>query len=147
MSATLAAAVHFGQDYLENLHSTKNQTQRTMRQFFDVTKKLITDQREIQGISMIDWYQRCWQMTTLLTDKAVHLSTAKVQFSIVSGQDGSKSHKRMEGESRMVYDFSPMSRIGSNRRGADGVRVEKFPRIHYIANPRRDPEKDNRNAV
>ena len=50
-----------------------------------------------------------------------------LRFSIVSGQDESKSPKRMEGENRMVYEFIPMSRIGSNRRGAKGVRVENFP--------------------
>ena len=33
----------------------------------------------------------------------------------------------MEGENRLVYEFIPLSRIGSNRRSADGVRVEKFP--------------------
>ena len=37
---------------------------------------------EIQGISMIDWHQRSWQRTTLLTDRAVRLSTAKA--SVVS---------------------------------------------------------------
>ena len=71
------AAVHLGQDYLENLHSTKNQTQRTIRQLFDVTKKLVTDQTEIQGVSKIDWHTHPWQRTTFLTDKAVQLSTAK----------------------------------------------------------------------
>ena len=45
MTATLDTAVHLGEDYLENLHFTKNQPQRTIRQLFDVTKKkLITDQ-------------------------------------------------------------------------------------------------------
>ena len=34
-------------------------------------------------------------------------------------------------------------RIGSNRRGTDGIRVEKFPRIHYIRNSRRDSKDDD----
>ena len=49
MSPTLDAAVHLGKDYLENLHSIKNQAQRTIRQVFDVSQQLITDQTEIQG--------------------------------------------------------------------------------------------------
>ena len=77
VSVTLNAAVHLGKDYLENLHSTKNQPQRTVKQLFDVTKKLITNKKEIQGFSMIDWHQRSWQRTTLLTDGAVQLLTAK----------------------------------------------------------------------
>ena len=43
-----------------------------------MTKKLITDYTEIQGISKIDRHTHPWQKTTLLTDKAVHLSTTKV---------------------------------------------------------------------
>ena len=42
-----------------------------------MTEKLITDQKEIQGISMIDCHQRSWQRTTLSADRAVQLSTSK----------------------------------------------------------------------
>ena len=78
MSVTLDAAVHLGKDCLENLHSTKSQAHRTIKQFFDVSQKLITAQTETQGISKIGWYTHSWQRTILLTDKAVQLSTAKV---------------------------------------------------------------------
>ena len=57
LTVTLQAAVHLGNDYLENLHSSKNQPQRTVKPLFDVTKMLIRDQKEIQGISVIDWQQ------------------------------------------------------------------------------------------
>ena len=59
LSATLDAAIHHGEEgggYLEKFHSTKNQSQRTMKQLFDVTKKLIIDQTWNQGISKIDWH-------------------------------------------------------------------------------------------
>ena len=75
------------------------------------------------------------------TSKEHPWSTGKnlrvLQFSIVHGQNQWKSRKRMEGENRLVCAFSQMWRIGSNRRGADGVRVD-FSRIHYIADFRRD---------
>ena len=41
-------------DYVGNLHSTKNQTEQTLKQLFDVTKKLVRHHKEIQGISVID---------------------------------------------------------------------------------------------
>ena len=69
------------------------------------------------------------------------------RFSILYWAESVKFRKRMEGENRLVCQFIPMSRIGSNRRGADGVRVDKFPRIHYIAASRRDPEHDEWNTV
>ena len=71
MTVTQQAAVHPGNDYLENLHSTKNQSHRTVKQLFDVTKKLVRDQKEIQGLSMINWQENPWKRTTLLTDRAV----------------------------------------------------------------------------
>ena len=51
VSATVDAAVCLGTIFLENLHSTKNQAQRTTRILFDASQKLITDQTEIQGVS------------------------------------------------------------------------------------------------
>ena len=43
----------------------------------------------------------------------------------------------------IANSFILMSRIGSNRRGADGVRAEKFPRIHCFADCRRDSKHDD----
>ena len=40
MIVTQQAAVHLGNDYMDNLHATKNQPQRTMKQLFDVTSNL-----------------------------------------------------------------------------------------------------------
>ena len=48
-----------------------------MKQLFDVTSKLVREQTEIQGISLIDWQEDIRKRTTLLTDRAVRLSTAK----------------------------------------------------------------------
>ena len=39
MIVTQQAAVHLGNDFFDNLHATKNQPQRTMKQLFDVTSK------------------------------------------------------------------------------------------------------------
>ena len=50
-------------------------------------------------------------------------------------------------ENGLVFEFMSMQRFGSNRRGADGVRVEKFPGIHCIADPCWDSEYDDWNKV
>ena len=89
MTVTLHAAVHLGNDHVENLHCTKNQPKRTLKQVFNVKRKLIKDQNEIQGISVISWQQQTWQRTTLL--EAVQLSNAKtlriLRLSVVCGRD------------------------------------------------------------
>ena len=61
VKVTLQAAVRLGNDYLENLHSSKIQPQRQVKQSFDVTKKLVRDQKEIQGMSLIDWQRSSWK--------------------------------------------------------------------------------------
>ena len=70
---TQQALVHLGKDYLGNLQSTKNLSQRTMKQLFDVTRKWVSEQTEIQGISLINWQENSWKRTTLLTARAVRL--------------------------------------------------------------------------
>ena len=57
MSVTLQAAVHLGKDHTKNLRSSKNQPKKSLRQLFQVTERLITDQTEITGLSTIDWQQ------------------------------------------------------------------------------------------
>ena len=102
MLVTQQAAVHFGNDYLHNLPSTKNQSQRTMKQLFDVTRKLVSEQTDMQGISLIDWQEKSWKRTTLLNDRAVQLSTAKAYvFSdpVLCMGRNPDTHKRMEVES------------------------------------------------
>ena len=137
ITVTLQAAVHLGSDYLENPHSTKNQPQRTVTQLFDVTKKLVRDQTEVQGISVIKWQQRTFESSYQM-QKPTYSPTQCCVW------EGSKNPvSAWKGKNRLLHVFIPMSRIGSKRRGADGVRVDNFPTIHYIAEPRRDQEHDD----
>ena len=77
---------------------------------------------------MINWQANYWKRTTLLTDRAVRLSTAKAYvFSdsvLCVGRISENPVKAWKRDNRLFYEFIPMSRIGSNRRVADGVRVE-----------------------
>ena len=54
-----------------------NQSMRSLKQLFQVTGKLITDQKETTGIPVIDWQQQLRQRATLLSDKAVQFATSK----------------------------------------------------------------------
>ena len=108
--------------------------------FSIIRQKLITDQTEITGPTTIDWKQIMWSETTLLTDRAVQLATAKTYvFSSSMLCLGSISNEPVNAlETRMKWFLEKTSsqRCASDRRGTDGVRVEKFPRIHYIVNSR-----------
>ena len=84
ISATAKAAVHLGQDYQENLRTTKNTDFEKVKELFDISQKLILNQNdEIFGISTIEWNTVPW-MRTLSNAKVrfyfVKLSKAKVRF-------------------------------------------------------------------
>ena len=78
MSATVEAAAHLGQDY-ENLRSTKNTDFEKVTQLFDISQKLILNHKnDILGTSTIASDTIPSMRTTLLHDRAVKLSKAKV---------------------------------------------------------------------
>ena len=64
LSSTLNAAVHLRKNYLENLHSTKNQEEGTIKELFDASQRLIKGQNEIPGVGQ--------------SSPKIQLSTAKV---------------------------------------------------------------------
>ena len=90
MIVTQQAAVHLGNDCWDIFHPTQNQPPRTVKQLFDEISKLVREQTEIQGISLIDWQDNSWKRTTLLGDQAVQLPTTKglciLRFRVVHGK-------------------------------------------------------------
>ena len=58
LNATLRAAVHPGQDYEANLRYVKKNLWNTVGLLFRETGKLISEQKEITGVSSIK-FKRC----------------------------------------------------------------------------------------
>ena len=62
MSSTLQACVFMVKNYSDNLHSIKNTEDLTMKQMFDISEKLVTEQSDkIYGISTISWEDSSWK--------------------------------------------------------------------------------------
>ena len=142
MAVTLQAAVHLGNDFLEKLHSTNNQPQRTVKHMFDVTNKLVRDQKEIQGIYVIDWQCSSWKRTTLLTDltaKTYVLSDSVLCMGRISESPASAWKEKIE----WFVNSSQCREL--DRIDGEPMEFERknFPRIHYITDSRRDPETDD----
>ena len=80
MSSTLQVSVFMGKNYSDNLHSIKNTEDLTMKQMFDISEKLISEQSdEIYGKNTINWGDSSWKHLSLIGDKEViSLSHAKV---------------------------------------------------------------------
>ena len=47
--------VFMGKNYSDNWHSIKNTKDLTMKQMFDISAKLVSEQHEIYGVKTIDW--------------------------------------------------------------------------------------------
>ena len=55
-----------------NIHSIKNTEDFTMKQMFDISEKLISEQSdEIYGMSTIDWEHSSWKSLSLVGDEQV----------------------------------------------------------------------------
>ena len=80
MSSTLQTSVFMGKNYSDNLHSIKNTEDLTMKQMFDISEKLISEQSdEIYGVNTINWEDSSWKYLSLVGDEqVVSLSNTKV---------------------------------------------------------------------
>ena len=81
MSSTLQASVFMGKEDSENLRSIKNTGNNlTMKQMFDISKKLIVGQSdEIHGVNTTNWVDSPWKHLSLIGDEEViSVSHAKV---------------------------------------------------------------------
>ena len=79
MSTTMKAAIHLGEDYNENLVACRNPYYDALKTLFDITQKLILNQKhEIKHISTIEWQFTPRMRYSLPHDKVIKLSKAKV---------------------------------------------------------------------
>ena len=72
MSSTLQASVFMEKNYSEHLHSIKTTEDLTMKQMFDISEKLISEQSdEIYGVNTINWEDSSWKYLSLVGDEEV----------------------------------------------------------------------------
>ena len=55
MSVTMESAVFMGMNYLNNCQSIANTTDLTLKQMFDISTRLVSEQDEISGLETINW--------------------------------------------------------------------------------------------
>ena len=90
MSSALQASVFMVKNYSDNWHSIKNTEDLRMKQMFDTSEKLITEQSdEIYGVHPINLDDSSWKYLSLIGDEQViSLQRTKslriVRFCIVS---------------------------------------------------------------
>ena len=79
MSVTLESAVFMVKNYSDTWHSIKNTKDLTMKQMFDISAKLVSEQDEICEVKTIDWDNSSWKYLSLIGDEQlISLQRAKV---------------------------------------------------------------------
>ena len=79
MSVTLESSVFMGKNYLDNCHSITNTKDLTLKQMFDISARLVSEQDEISGVETIGWENQSWKYLSLIDDeRVINLQRTKV---------------------------------------------------------------------
>ena len=60
MTVTMESAVFMGKNFQNNCHSIVNTTDLTLKQMFDTSTRLMSEQNEISGLETIGWENHSW---------------------------------------------------------------------------------------
>ena len=79
MAATMNAATFMGKNFMDTQNSIMNSRDLTLKQMFDITLKLVSEQDEINNLDKIHWGRNSWKQLSLIGDETViNLQRAKV---------------------------------------------------------------------
>ena len=79
MSVTMESAAFMGKNYQNNRHSIANTTARTLKQMFDISTKLVSEQDESSGLETSGWENHSWKYLSLTGDeRIINLQRTKV---------------------------------------------------------------------
>ena len=71
MSVTMEKAVFMGKNYLDNCHSIANTKDLTLKQMFDISTRLVSEQDEISELETIGWENHSWKYLSLVGEERI----------------------------------------------------------------------------
>ena len=69
--ATMNAATFMGEDFSTIQNFIMNSEDLTLKQMFDITAKLVSEQDEINNLDKIHWGKNSWRQLSLIGDERV----------------------------------------------------------------------------
>ena len=79
MAVTMESATFMGKNFQNNRNSILNTTDLTLKQMFDISAKLVSEQEEISGLETIGWEKHSWKYMSLIGDERIsNLQRTKV---------------------------------------------------------------------
>ena len=77
MSVTMKSAVFMGKNFQNNQNSICKSADLTLKQMFDISAKLVTEQDEISGLETIGWEKHSWKYLPLIGMKESSIFIAR----------------------------------------------------------------------
>ena len=71
MTVTMESAVFMEKNYLNNCQSITNTTDPTLKQMFDISTRLVSEQDEISGLETVGWENYSWKYLSLIGDERI----------------------------------------------------------------------------
>ena len=79
MAVTMESAVFMGKNFQNNRNSIVNTADLTLKQMFDISSKLVTEQDKISDLETIGWEKHSWKYLSLIGDETIiNLQRTKV---------------------------------------------------------------------
>ena len=79
MAVTMESAMLMGKNFQNNRNSIANTTDLALKQMFDISTKLVSEQDEISGLKTIGWENHSWKYLSLIGDDGIiNLQRTKV---------------------------------------------------------------------
>ena len=79
MSVTMESTVFMERDYLNNCDSIANTKDLTLKQMFEISTRLVSEQDEISGLETIGWENYSWKYMSLIgEERIISLQRTKV---------------------------------------------------------------------
>ena len=97
MAVTMESATFMGKNFQSNRNSIVNTTDLTLKQMFDISAKLVSEQDEISGLETIGWENHSWKYMSLIGDeRIINLLRTKVYIFLDSVLCLGKIHQNPE---------------------------------------------------
>ena len=71
MGATMNAATFMGKNFIDTQNSIMNSKDLTLKQMFDITLKLVSEQDEINNLDKIQWGKNSWKQLSLIGGETI----------------------------------------------------------------------------
>ena len=147
MSVTLEAAVSMEENYSDNWHSSKNTKDLTMKQMFDVSAKLVSEQDEISGVKT-NWLEKIVHGSIclgLVMNKSSAFSAQRstsfqILYCVLVGYTRTPNQTLHGNKDRVgsshFRNTETLTELTASQWNSSGI----FPRIQYVAAQWRSPK-------